>query len=145
MSHCISGRISFPRVITILTVIGYLLYWLTSLMYTILIFFPYYFQIWISSSLCKKYLKCSTFSTKIEWLYGTFWEGFKRGLYSLQSCLISGYFFFVSFLISFFGIMAIVREIGCSLRIGISMTSSSLSLIKKLLKRKEIICWRGTN
>ena len=76
---------------------------------------------------------------------GTFWLELINGLYYLQSCLMSGYFFFVSFFISFFTMMAIVNEMGNWFRMGISTTSSSLSLIKKALNRKETICCRGTN
>ena len=76
----------------------------------------------------------------MECVSGTFWEGFRIGLYYLQSCLMSGYFFFVRVLMSFLRIIAIVREIGCLLRMGISMTISSLRPMKRSLKRKDRIC-----
>lgn len=41
------------------------------------------------------------------------------GLYYLQSCFISGYFFLVSYLMFLRRMIAMVRERGCSLRMGI--------------------------
>lgn len=55
----------------------------------------------------------------MECVSGTFREVLMMGLYSLQSCLISGYFFLVSYLMFLRRMMAIVSESGCSLRMGI--------------------------
>lgn len=118
ISHYTSGSTSLPRLSTIRTVMGYRLNRFTSLMYTIFTLLPCSRHNCISYSLWRKYLECYNFSRSMEWVSGTLSAVFITGLYSLQSCLISGYFFLVSSLIFFLRMIAMVIATGCSFRMG---------------------------
>jgi hypothetical protein len=110
------------RFITILTPIGYRLYLFTSLIYTNLTDFPWFFHTTDYFSEYRKYLTCSDFSTRIQCELGTLslaiWLLFYKssdlniGLYSLQSCLTSGKFFLLIDLTCWRRTIAAVNEIG---------------------------------